>query len=673
MNELQNTRFAPGQKVDQYVLEDQIATGGMGQVFLAYQESMNRQVAIKFLPEVDSDNPDTVARFEREVFMVTRLEHPHIVPVYGFGSEYGMPFIVMRHMSGGTLREYFQQGKLNLERILKVVDQIVIALDYAHEQGIIHRDLKPSNIFLDERQNAYLADFGLAKPVSGSYDLTRTDEGISGTPEYMSPEQVRGMKLDGRTDIYSLGIIVFQLLVGHPPFSGQNPMETVLKQISDSVPSVSALQPDLPREIDQVFYKVLSKEVDERYQTGREFAADLNKILFPVRLTWVPYISDGVPEITKENNTIPADGGERTEKGVTADKEDIEQDDPTVKTIERPPAFNWNINYRLLLFLFLALVLVGGMAYAVYSYWVSINNPVSQLTVHPVSIVASPRDIEVDIEGNVWVIAHDTEEVIKLRTDCEEDESLCGSILSEVEIGSRPLFIIPTETELLIGRQLSQGLTGVSLDGSVTRTIDFPYVPADAVVYGDSIWITTGQDLIELTIEGEELSTFSAGSVAGALYRVNDFIWVALEGEGRLRRFNLVTRDFDLDVPLSVEANQLISLDGDSTGSVIWATFNRSNQLIALDSNTGELLQSVRTGSLPLDIDIHNNKVWLVTRDENEIAAHQQASGSYIGGLEGVEKPSTMVVEDCGSNCAFLWVASESTGIIHRIDISNLE
>ncbi|MEM9774017.1 MAG: protein kinase [Chloroflexota bacterium] len=672
MNELQNTRFAPGQKVDQYVLESQIATGGMGQVFLAFQESMNRQVAIKFLPEVDSENPDTVARFEREVFMVTRLEHPHIVPVYGFGNEFGVPFIVMRHMSGGTLREYFQQGKLNLERILKVVDQIVTALDYAHVQGIIHRDLKPSNIFLDERQNAYLADFGLAKPVSGSYDLTRTDEGISGTPEYMSPEQVRGMKLDGRTDIYSLGIIMFQLLVGYPPFSGQNPMETVLKQISDPIPAVSSLQPDLPRELDQVFYKVLSKDVDERYQTGREFADDLTGILHPIRLSWVPYIADRPPELTQEGNTIPADSSERTEKGVTAEKDDIEQEDPTVKSIQRAPAFN--IPYRLLSILALGVAVIGGLIYGGIWAFQNLIPRELQLEVNPVNIAESPRDLEVDANGNVWVIAHDAEEVLKLRTDCAADESLCGSILGQVPVGTRPLFIRATDDELLVGRQLSQGLISVPLDGSEPRTINFPYIPADVIAIDGSFWITSGQDLIELSESGEELALYTAGTVAGAIHQIDRNLWVALEGEARLRRFNIDQREFDLDVPLSIEANQLISLIGDPFGDSLWAAFNRSNQLIEIDADSGELLQSVRTGSLPLDIDMHDGVVWLVARDDNEIAAYEQSDGSYIGSLlDGVEKPSSMVIEDCGEGCAYLWVASESTGIIHRIDLSDLE
>lgn len=672
MNEFLNTRFVPGQKVDQYVLESQIATGGMGQVFLAFQESMNRQVAIKFLPEVDSQNPDTIARFKREVSMVTSLEHPHIVPVYGSGNESGVPFIVMRHMSGGTLREHFQEGKLNLERILKVVDQIVIALDYAHTQGIIHRDLKPSNIFLDERQNAYLADFGLAKPVSGSYDLTRTDEGISGTPEYMSPEQVRGMKLDGRTDIYSLGVIVFQLLVGYPPFSGQNPMETVLKQISDAVPSVSSIQPDLPRELDHVFYKVLSKAVDERYQSGREFADDLKAILHPIRLSWVRQIVDHPSERTQEGNTIPGDSSERTKEGLTANEKDEEQDVPTVKSINKKSAFN--INYQRLFIAILGMLLLAGLiAGGIWGYQ-NLIPKVLPLEVSPVNIAQSPRDLEMDANGNVWVIDHDAETVIKLRTDCAEDVSVCGSILGQVFVGSRPTFIKATNDELLVGRQLSQGLIGVPLDGSEPRDIDFPYIPADVIVIDESIWITSGEDLIELSLTGEERASYMAGNVAGAIYQTGRSLWVALEGEARLRRFNLDSRQFDLDVPLSIEANQLISLMGDPSSDSLWAAFNRSNQLIEINGNSGELLQSVRTGSLPLDIDLHDGVVWLVARDDNEIAAYQQSNGAYIGSLfEGVEKPSSMVVEDCGEGCAFLWVASESTGIIHRIDLSVLE
>ena len=665
---MQGARFFPGQKIDQYILGEQIATGGMGQVFLAFQESMNRHVAIKFLPPVDSENADTVARFKREVTMISRLEHPHIVPVYGFGDVYGVPYIVMRHMSGGTLREHFQDGRLNLQRILEVVDQAVAALDYAHEQGIIHRDIKPSNIFLDERDNAYLADFGLAKTVSGSHDLTRTDEGISGTPEYMSPEQVRGQKLDGRTDIYSMGVIVFQILSGHPPFAGQNPMETVLKQISDPIPSIHALQPELPKELDDVFKKVLAKNAEERYQVGREFVSDLREVLSSKPLNWMPTTGNGngLVNVKPESKTkYPVNGAiDPTQRGIDPQLNGSDAD-ATVRDARWFQQPQQRTGFFVLTALLIVGLIIGG--YLLYDFN---NNPIRQLAVTQTPAIAdSPLDIEFDDQGAVWVISQGSGEVLKLEADCPVDTSSCGDVLDRFAVGSRPLFLAVGEEEILVGRQLSQGLTSISLNDNSIRLIEFPHIPADAVVYGESIWITSGRELIEIDFEGQVLASFDVGVTPNALYQTEDFIWVALEGEGRLRRYNLLMRDFDIDLPLSVEHNQLISITGDEANQQIWATFNREDLLIQIDSKTGALLGSYDTKSLPVDIGAYGGRVWIVAKGDSEIVAHNGLSGSIIGEVTAIDSPSTMTIESCGIGCAYLWVASDSAGTIHRINL----
>ena len=689
MNEFHTARFQPGQKIDQYILKEEIASGGMGQVFLAFQESMNRLVAIKFLPEVDKDNSDTVARFEREVYMISHLEHPHIVPVYGFGEVFGNPYIVMRHMNGGTLRDHFQSGKLTLKKMLAVVDQLVTAIDYAHQQGIIHRDIKPSNIFLDERENAYLADFGLAKTVSGSYDLTRTDEGISGTPEYMSPEQVRGLKLDGRTDIYSLGVIVFQLLSGHPPFSGQNPMDTVLKQISDPVPSILGYQPDLPADLDRIFSKVLSKEYTDRYETGRMFAADLNKALADLDPNWVPFQSSGkvdAPATTEE--AVEPQTDEETKKRLRKipTKEEMEQqaNDQTQEVIDLPTQ-TWftQRNRRILLFSTLGILLLLGLAYLAYLFYRQITNPIPQLEPVAVSISETPKDIELDDLGQVWVINHDTNELFLLRTDCSADQIDCGSILARVPVGSRPQFLVPAGNEVLVGRQLTQGLVAVSLDSANVRTLDFPYIPVDAVRVDDSIWISTGQNLIEIDLQGNELSNYDAGLIvgmpdgspnsAGALYHAGSAIWVAMEGSGDLLKFDLATRTFEVTVNLSTVTSQLISITGTDESQRLWVTLNRDNQLYQLDSVTGEEIGSIATSDLPLDVAVHEDFVYVVARGDSLINVFDAAEGSFIGSLDKIVSPTTLTVEPCGTDCAYLWVGSESTGLIHRVDISSIE
>ncbi len=675
--------FKPGQQIDDYILREEIASGGMGEVWLAFQESMNRLVAIKFLPEVDKDNSDTVARFDREIHMISHLEHPHIVPVYGFGDYHGNPFIIMRHMNGGTLRDYFQDGKLNLRRIMAVVDQIVTAIDYAHSQDIIHRDIKPSNIFLDERENAYLADFGLAKTVSGSYDLTRTDEGISGTPEYMSPEQVRGLRLDGRTDIYSVGVIVFQLMSGHPPFSGQNPMDTVLKQISDPVPSIRSYQPDLPPDIDRVFNRVLSKDVSERYETGRDFYNDLESVLSDFEPSWIPAKVSGI--VSTEPITLPnqeTDGSdERTvrnfkksgdSKENQAEPEKKESDDTTIydDVIVIPPLSPFA--KRLIIGLIAGAIIIGGIAFGINRLLSIINDPLANVVGSPVTNIGSPRDLVIEEDGPIWAINSTDEEIFKLRTDCAIDPTLCGSIIGQYSGGSRPQFLTLAPDRLLVGRQFDPGLISIPLDGSPATEIEFDYIPADALVDGSTLWITSDEDLIEMDLNGAEIASYTAGPGAASLYKIDRGLWVALDGSSSIRRFNLDTKQFDPEISLSTLKGQVISMAGLDADNRLWVTLNRDNLLIQLDAVSGEIVGDVSTGDLPLDIAIYQDLVFVVARGSNQINVFNAKQGSFLSSITTIENPSSLVIQPCGSDCAKLWVASEVEDLVFEVVLDPL-
>ncbi len=671
--------FKPGQQIDQYTLREEIASGGMGEVWLAFQESMNRLVAIKFLPEVDKENSDTVARFDREIHMISHLEHPHIVPVYGFGDYHGNPFIIMRHMNGGTLRDYFQDGKLNLRRIMAVVDQIVTAIDYAHEQGIIHRDIKPSNIFLDERENAYLADFGLAKTVSGSYDLTRTDEGISGTPEYMSPEQVRGLKLDGRTDIYSVGVIVFQLMTGHPPFSGQNPMDTVLKQISDPVPSIRAYQPDLPPDIDRVFNRVLSKDVTDRYATGREFFNDLENVLNGFEPSWIPAKVSGavgtVPITQQTNGTDGSDANtirnidgarDRAQNRKDVEQEDAKENDSTIyDDVIVLPTLSKRAR-RIILGSVLAAALIAAAAFGVSRLLSILNDPLINVEGLPVTNIGSPRDLVLQDGGDIWAISSTDEAIYKLRTDCAGDTTLCGSIIGQFNGGTRPQFMALAGDRLLVGRQFDPGLISIPFDGSPPSEINFDQIPADAVVDGTTLWVTSEQELIEFTMDGTKINSYQAGPGAASLYKINRGLWVALDGSSSIRRFNLDTKQFEPVISLSTIKGQVVSFAGVDSDDRLWVALNRDNLLIQLDATTGDIIGDVSTGDLPLDIEIYEDLVFVVARGSNEINVFNAKEGTFLSSITSIDNPSSLVVQPCGSDCVKLWIASETDDLVYE-------
>ena len=262
------------QRIDRYQIKRELGRGGMASVYLASDPRFQRDVAIKVLPRAYLNDEMFRARFQREAHTIATLEHPAIVPVHDFGEEDGQPYLVMRYMSGGSLQERLEQGQLSPAAALKIVRRISAALDQAHRQGIIHRDLKPGNILFDRYDNAFLSDFGIVKISKATSSLT--GDSMLGTPAYMSPEQVTGADaLDGRSDIYALGAILFTMLTGRRPYEAENPMGVALKHVTDPVPSLLRQKPDLPPSLESVVQKAMAKEPADRFATAGDLTAAL--------------------------------------------------------------------------------------------------------------------------------------------------------------------------------------------------------------------------------------------------------------------------------------------------------------------------------------------------------------------------------------------------------------
>lgn len=266
-------------QIDRYIIKGQLGQGGMATVYHAYDPGFERDVAIKVLPETLLVDPQFRIRFMREARAIARLEHPMIVPVYDIGEINQQPYIVMRYMSGGSLTDRIRAGALALEEAAQIVNRIALALDAAHEQGIVHRDLKPGNILFDQRNQAYLSDFGIAH-IGQADGPTLTGNLIIGTPAYMSPEQARGQaKIDGRSDIYSLGATLFEMLSGRLPFEADTPMGQAMKHLIEPVPDILALRPDLPPKVRQVIGRAMEKEPQQRYPTAETMSKALNLLV----------------------------------------------------------------------------------------------------------------------------------------------------------------------------------------------------------------------------------------------------------------------------------------------------------------------------------------------------------------------------------------------------------
>ena len=269
-----------GKKLGQYEITEEVGQGGMATVYRAYHKSMDRHVAIKIIRSNILSDKVSKERFQREAKLIAKLEHPHLLPVYDFEGKSVPPYIVMRFLEGGTLKQVIEKGNLPLGESLYMLRQIASALDYAHRQGVVHRDLKPSNIMIDKEGNAFVADFGIARiEEAEGENLTETGAAV-GTPAYMAPEQaVNNGNLDHRIDVYALGVIIFEILAGEHPFPKESPIEVLMAHIQEPVPDIQSVNKNLPESLNKVFHKVLAKKPDDRFSSASELVEAISSKL----------------------------------------------------------------------------------------------------------------------------------------------------------------------------------------------------------------------------------------------------------------------------------------------------------------------------------------------------------------------------------------------------------
>ena len=322
---------------DRYRIKSRIGGGGMANVYLGYDIILKRDVAIKVLRPEFANDPEFIERFDREAQAATSLSHPNIVSIYDVGEEDNILYIVMEYVDGPTLKEYvMNNGPLQVEEALDIMEQLTSAIQHAHETGLIHRDIKPQNVLIDRNGKVKITDFGIAVALSATA-LTQTNS-VLGSVHYLSPEQARGGKATKLSDIYSLGIVFYELLTGQLPFTGQSPVSIALKHLQDDTPSVRKLNPSIPQSVENIILQSTAKDPFYRYSSVAEMQDAIVVALNPEKRNeplFQPPIEEG--EATKAIPIITDETIEKMKIDEQSEPTLVHQTAPVKKTQEDNP------------------------------------------------------------------------------------------------------------------------------------------------------------------------------------------------------------------------------------------------------------------------------------------------------------------------------------------------
>ncbi len=341
-----------------------IGGGGMANVYLAHDDILDRDVAVKMLRLDYSNNEEFIKRFHREAQSVTTLSHPNIVNMYDVGEEDGIYYLVMEYVPGQTLKQYIQQrGLLPVEEAIDIMEQLTAAMAHAHHFEIVHRDIKPHNILIRNDGVVKVTDFGIATATSAT-TITHTNS-VLGSVHYLSPEQARGGVANKQSDIYSLGIVMFELLTGRPPFSGESAVSIALKHLQNETPSPKRWNPDIPQSVENIILKATAKDPFHRYQSVNAMNRDIATALYPERINEQPFY---IPEDMEATKAIPIIQQEQLISATTEEtiilpgkpKEEKQQDEPEKQ--KKKKSNRW---LKILLTTFLFLVVCGILAVTV--------------------------------------------------------------------------------------------------------------------------------------------------------------------------------------------------------------------------------------------------------------------------------------------------------------------
>jgi YVTN family beta-propeller protein len=587
-----------------YRIEAELGHGGMGIVYLAEDLRLKRPVALKLVSPELAEDEGFRERLLAESELAASLDHPNIVPIYAAGEAGGHLFIAMRYVEGTDLRKLLRQGPFEPERSLRLCSQVADALDFAHARGLVHRDVKPSNVLLDEREHVYLADFGLTKRLS---DTVGDDFGLSlGTPDYAAPEQIRGERVAGRADVYSLGCLLYECLAGTPPYAHDSDAAVLFAHLRDDPPSLPGLE--------RVFAKALAKSPDERYGSCRELIEEASAALGlgAARRRRLPLLVAGVGIALVAAAVLAfalLQGG--SSPPIRATGNDVAAIDPSSNRV-------------------VATVAVGtspqGIAFTAGSLWVanvddrtvSRVDPVTGRVINTLPVGYRPAGLGAT-SRTVWVAGPGPSEPLSFllsRIDPELDTvakpTQVSGALDPESAGTSPSNPIATRRNVVWVAPASGLLSRLDPEGRrVGLAIDPGAFPANIVVGADAVWITdpNADTVTRVDPASGELATIPVGHGPDGITFGAGSIWVADSDGDAVTRIDPRTRGVTETIPVG-HAPFGIAFGAGS----VWVANSRDGTVTRIDPADGAVLQTIQVGGNPQQILVAGGRVWVTVQ-----------------------------------------------------------
>jgi serine/threonine-protein kinase len=576
--------------------------------------------------------------------MITRLEHPHILPVYDFGEINGNPYIVMRFMTGGSLQDRLMAGRLTRDEGLRLLDQVALALDFAHDRGIVHRDLKPANILVDDAGNAYLADFGLAKSISGTQDLTATGSTL-GSPAYMSPEQARGEKLNRQSDIYAFAVLVYRMLAGRLPFEADTAWGFITAHLSEEPAPIRRYVPDLPPAVESALSAGLAKDPLARPERATDLMTSLRAGL-----------SGGAdaPALATASRSSRA--------AVSASSASV-AGSARVSTAPRPAALAWRLP-ALAVAGAAGLLVLGGIA-AVVLVLSSTSLRGNPVTSYPVG--DEPRALLFDGDA-LWVANFFGNSLTKLSVSgCGTTAEGCGDSLGTFPVDDLPVALAFDGEFLWVASSLEQTVSVVDPGlGQVAARHLLPHVPSALAWDGNSMWSANAiaGTVTQIASDGQILADVEVGQAPAAIAFDGTSLWV-INQKGR----SVVRID-----PDGARILETISLDGEPIsmaldGSVLWIGLGDTGEVIQLDPANPTAPRRIDLDSSPAALWFDAGQLWAAAPGAGKVYRINPVSAEIVDTITIEGYPVALLTASCGPDCQALWTANQTGDSVSRISI----